>query len=126
MATTEEPTPGCTRPDRRRSLGDAGERRVADWYARRGYRVEARNWRTRHGELDLVATRRDELVFCEVKTRTSRRFGHPAEAVTPAKQQRIRGLALRWMAETGLKRRRIRFDVATVEGRWVEVRRGVF
>ena len=93
---------------------------------RRGYRVEARNWRTRNGELDLVVVRRGELVFCEVKTRTSRRFGHPAEAVTPAKQQRIRGLALQWMAVSGVRRRRIRFDVATVEGRDVDVRQGVF
>lgn len=93
---------------------------------RRGYRVEARNWRTRNGELDLVLARGGDLVFCEVKTRTSRRFGHPAEAVTPAKQQRIRGLALQWMAATGVRRTRIRFDVATVEGRHVEVRQGVF
>ena len=93
---------------------------------RRGYRVEARNWRTRNGELDLVVVCRGELVFCEVKTRTSRRFGHPAEAVTPAKQQRIRGLALQWMAVNGVRRRRIRFDVATVEGRDVDVRQGVF
>ncbi|MEM7286964.1 MAG: YraN family protein [Actinomycetota bacterium] len=112
--------------DRRRQLGDAGERRVSEWYRRRGYRVEARNWRSRHGELDLVLTRRGEVVFCEVKTRTSRRFGHPAEAVTPAKQERIRGLALEWMAATGVRRGRIRFDVATVEGRWVEVRRSAF
>lgn len=107
-------------------LGDAGERRVSDWYLRRGYRVQARNWRTRNGELDLVLVRRGQLVFCEVKTRTSRRFGHPAEAVTPAKQRRIRGLALQWMADTGIRRSRIRFDVATVEGRSVEVRQGVF
>ena len=114
------------RTDHRRTLGHAGERRVVDWYTRRGYRVEARNWRTRHGELDLVVSRRGVLVFCEVKTRTSRRFGHPAEAVTPAKQQRIRGLALQWIAAHDLRRRRVRFDVAAVEGRWVEVRQGVF
>lgn len=124
MATEPPSRPPST--DRRRLLGDAGERRVSDWYLRRGYRVEARNWRTRNGELDLVLVRRGELVFCEVKTRTSRRFGHPAEAVTPAKQQRIRGLALQWMADTGIRRRRIRFDVATVEGRQVDVRQGVF
>lgn len=124
MAT--DPAPTAHRTDRRRILGAAGERRVSEWYVRRGYRVEARNWRTRNGELDLVLLRRGELVFCEVKTRTSRRFGHPAEAVTPAKQQRIRGLALQWMAATGVRRGRIRFDVATVEGRRVEVRQGVF
>ena len=88
--------------------------------------VEARNWRTRHGELDLVLRHGDQLVFWEVKTRSSRRFGHPAEAVTPAKQQRIRGLALQWMADTGVRRRRIRFDVAAVEGGRVEVREAAF
>jgi len=53
-------------------------------------------------------------VFCEVKTRASTRFGAPFEAVTPAKQRRLRNLALRWLAERTTHRRTLRFDVASV------------
>lgn len=102
-------------------MGARGETLAADWYRRRGYQVLERNWRCRNGELDLVASRRGELVFCEVKTRTSRRFGHPAEAVTAAKQRRIRSLALQWIAARGVHATRLRFDVAAVEGRRVQV-----
>ncbi len=70
--------------------------------------------------------RRGELVFCEVKTRSSRRFGHPVEAVTYAKQRRIRQLAVLWMKATGTRRRNLRFDVAAVEGTRVEVWKAAF
>lgn len=111
--------------DPRRRLGDAGEELTAQWYAEQGYEVVARNWRCRNGELDLVAWRGGELVFCEVKTRSSRRFGHPLEAVDARKQHRIRGLALAFIAATGA-RGRMRFDVAAVENGRVEVYPGVF
>jgi putative endonuclease len=101
--------------DRRRDLGDAGEAYAARWYEAAGYRVLDRNWRCREGELDLVVARPGELVFCEVKTRRTERFGAPFEAVTTAKQRRIRGLGARWLAEhPGTDTRVVRFDVASV------------
>lgn len=104
--------------DPRRALGAAGEARAAAWYRSRGYEVLNRNWRCREGELDLVVSRGGVVVFVEVKTRRSDRYGSPAEAVTPAKQRRIRGLALRYLAETGRRPRRVRFDVvAILDGR---------
>jgi putative endonuclease len=113
---------------RARELGARGERLAAEWYATRGYQVVARNWRCRDGELDLVVARPGELVFCEVKTRSSDRFGVPAEAVTPAKQRRLRLLAARFLAAgaTGAVAgsgggRRLRFDVVAVTGDRVEV-----
>ncbi len=90
-----------------------------------GYRIVARNWRTRDGELDLIVARRGELVVCEVKTRSSRRYGHPLEAVTPTKQARIRRLAMAFLAETEA-RGRLRFDIATVESGRVEVFEAAF
>jgi putative endonuclease len=103
------------RPDARRTLGDAGEDLVARWYSDSGYRVLDRNWRCREGELDLVVTKDGVLVFCEVKTRRTTAFGVPAEAVTYAKQRRIRTLALRWLDEHPAARlRTLRFDVASV------------
>jgi putative endonuclease len=102
------------RVDPRRRLGNAGEDAVTAWYETSGYRVLDRNWRCREGELDLVVTGGDTLVFCEVKTRASTRFGAPVEAVTATKQRRLRMLATRWLAEHDIRRRTLRFDVASV------------
>ena len=117
----------------RQRLGSRGEQLTADWYVARGYRVVARNWRCREGEIDLVVEGEGDLVFCEVKTRMSDRFGVPAEAVTPAKQRRLRVLAARYLAEQGGGngsgaggRRGIRFDVAAVSGGRVEVIEAAF
>ena len=102
------------RVDPRRRLGVAGEDAVAQWYEAAGYDVLDRNWRCREGELALVVIRDAPLVFCEVKTRASTRFGAPFEAVTATKQRRLRNLALRWLADHGTHRRTLRFDVASV------------
>ncbi|MFI5054003.1 MAG: YraN family protein [Acidimicrobiia bacterium] len=102
-------------PDPRRALGAAGEEAVASWYRDEGYRVLDRNWRCREGELDLVVARTGQVVFCEVKTRRNTTFGVPQEAVTPAKQRRLRVLASRWLAAHPEARARdLRFDVASV------------
>jgi len=110
----------------RQRLGASGERRAARRYEADGWEVVARNWRCRDGELDLVVRRGDVLAFVEVKTRVSDRFGHPAEAVTVAKQRRIRRLASRFCAETGVHGRRLRFDVVSVLAGQVEVYENAF
>jgi putative endonuclease len=97
-------------------LGDHGERLVASWYEARGFTVLARNWRVREGELDLVVGRGGLVVVCEVKTRSSGRFGSPLEAVTPVKQRRLRRLAVAWLAATDRRATTVRFDVAAVHG----------
>ena len=97
----------------RLALGAAGEDRAAAWYRAHGYEVLARNWRCREGEIDLICARSRTVVVCEVKTRTSLAFGHPAEAVTPAKQRRIRQLAAQWLATAApFRPSEVRFDVA--------------
>jgi putative endonuclease len=105
---------GASRPDPRRALGADGEAAVARWYEQAGYEVLDRNWRVREGELDLVLRRDRTIVFCEVKTRRGTGFGFPAEAVTYAKQRRLRGLALRWLETRGIRAKSLRFDVASV------------
>jgi putative endonuclease len=98
----------------RRVVGDAGEDAVARWYERAGFRIVARNWRVREGEIDVIARRRDVLVFCEVKTRRGDAYGEPFEAVTARKQLRIRALATRWLSVSGEHADLLRFDVASV------------
>lgn len=113
---------------RRVVLGASGEELVASWYEARGYQVVDRNWRCRDGEIDLIVRAGSDLAFCEVKTRTSLAFGHPAEAVTVAKQRRLRLLASRWLAEghSPVRPSEIRFDVAAVIGREVDVIEAAF
>jgi len=110
----------------RQELGRAGEARAASWYEERGFVTLAKNWRCREGELDLVVRRGELVVFCEVKTRSSTRFGTPAEAVTVAKQRRIRRLALRYLAEHPQAAGTLRFDVAAVTPRGIEVIEAAF
>lgn len=125
------PTPVSARVDPRRTLGAAGEDAVAAWYQAAGYEVLERNWRRREGELDLVLARARVVVFCEVKTRSTDAFGAPVEAITHQKRQRLRVLAAKWLDETKLVVREVRFDVASV--RWprneraaIEVLEGAF
>lgn len=105
----------------RRALGASGEEAAARWYVSNGYAIVARNWRCREGEIDLILQKGSLIVFCEVKTRRSDAFGSPFEAVTVTKQRRIRGLALRWLEESGNHADELRFDVAGVMGEKVDV-----
>jgi len=81
------------------AVGRFGEELAVAHLRAAGMEVLARNWRCREGELDVVARDGTELVFVEVKTRSSTGFGVPAEAVDRAKSARIRHLALRWLME---------------------------
>ena len=111
----------------RQATGAWGEAQVARWYQARGYSVLARNWRAPGGELDLVVAKGDEVVFCEVKSRSSAAFGTPAEAVTPGKQARLRRLAGQWLAADGRSWSAVRFDVASVvRGQVAEVIQAAF
>ncbi|GGY86559.1 YraN family protein [Streptomyces poonensis] len=86
----------------RGALGRYGEELAARRLAEAGMTVLERNWRCgRTGEIDIVARDGDALVVCEVKTRRAGSFEHPMAAVTPAKAERLRGLAERWLQEHG-------------------------
>ncbi len=94
-----------------RVLGDRGERAAARFLRRKGMRVITRGYRTRYGEIDLIARDGDILVFVEVK---SRRQGVPAEAVTFEKQRRITLAALHFLRKHDLLDLRSRFDIVAV------------
>jgi uncharacterized protein (TIGR00252 family) len=114
----------------RRDTGRLGEGLAARWYEAHHYEILDRNWRCREGELDLVARRDLLVVFCEVKTRTSDRFGTGSEAVTLTKRRRVRRLAGRWLAERGSAcldgAVDVRFDVASLTGGALEVTEDAF
>ena len=94
--------------------GRLGEDLASAHLVEQGLTVLERNWRCDVGELDIVAREGDVLVICEVKTRSSRRFGDPLEAVTPSKAARLRRLAARWVVEHEVRPREIRIDLVGV------------
>jgi putative endonuclease len=107
----------------------AGEDAAAAWYRSQGYDVVARNWRAPGGELDLVVVRPalGLVVFCEVKTRSSARYGTGFDAVDRRKQARLRALASRWLATQDRHWPNLRFDVVAVDSRGhLEVRPSAF
>src|SRR5689334_3406415 len=83
------------------TLGRRGEEAAARYLLGLGWQIIDRNWRCPGGELDLVARDGAHLVVCEVKTRSTLRFGTPAEAIDHAKARRLRRLAERWATEHG-------------------------
>jgi putative endonuclease len=98
----------------RKFLGREGEDRAAKFLAKRGYRILERNYRTRSGEIDLIALDQGVVVFVEVKTRTSDAFGAPELAVTPQKQRRMLKAALAYMKYRKLHQVPCRFDVVAI------------
>jgi putative endonuclease len=102
--------------DLRQQLGKSGEDVACEELRRRGYAILARRFRTRSGELDIVARDGATLVFVEVKARSSRRFGEAAEAVTFRKRQRLARMAEEFLVRSRLTRVPCRFDVVAV--RW--------
>ena len=95
-------------------LGRQGEALACQYLSRQGYRVIVRNYRTKLGEIDIIAEEQGTLVFVEVKTRRGHQCGHPFEAVTPAKCRQISKVALEYLAETGREGQSARFDVVAI------------
>ena len=92
--------------------GAWGENAAAEWLVSRGWHILERNYRTRFGELDIIAENERFLVFFEVKTRRNARFAAACEAVTPAKQARLIAAAEAWLPAE----KQPRFDVIEVYG----------
>lgn len=99
----------------RQDLGKRGEEIAVHELERRGYAILARRYRTRYGEIDIVARDAETTVFVEVKARATCEFGTAAEAVTPWKQRRLARMASDYIARHGLDRRPCRFDVVAID-----------
>jgi putative endonuclease len=100
----------------RQEFGKAGEDAAVRELERRGYAILARRYRTRHGEIDIVARDGETTVFVEVKARTTAEFGGAAAAVTPIKQRRLAAMAVDYVARQRLSGRPCRFDVVAIDG----------
>ncbi|TWP45135.1 YraN family protein [Lentzea tibetensis] len=100
--------------NRNHELGRKGEDVACEFLENQGLVVLSRNWACRDGELDVVATDGDQLVVCEVKTRSSDWFGGPDESVSPAQLDRVRKLGMRWLAAYRVGWCRVRVDLVFV------------
>ncbi|OYD16081.1 YraN family protein [candidate division WOR-3 bacterium JGI_Cruoil_03_51_56] len=98
----------------RKAVGQKGEQLACDFLKEKGYRILDRNHRSRLGEIDIVCNDSGAIVFVEVKTRTSNRFGLPAESVGPQKQKRLRRLAQEYLITHQLEQCDVRFDVLSI------------
>jgi putative endonuclease len=98
----------------RQTLGRFGEERAAIHVADLGYEIIERNWRSRLGEIDLIARDQDQLVFIEVKTRNGSGYGHPFEAITGEKISRMRKLAANWCQAREVSALKVRLDAISV------------
>ncbi len=99
---------------RNKALGAYGEKIAAEFLQKSGMAILDRNWTSRFGEIDIVARDADVLVICEVKTRTSNRYGTSSEAVTAQKARRLRTLAEAWLQAHELSPSCTRIDVVAV------------
>jgi len=97
----------------RQALGKWGEEQAAVYLQRQGLQIVERNYRCPLGEIDIIARDGDCLVFCEVKTRSSSRYGLPQEAVAWSKQQKIIKVAS-WYLGDREPATDIRFDVIAI------------
>ena len=98
----------------RQTLGKLGEELAVAELERRGYAITARRYRTRCGEIDIVAECEGVVVFVEVKARNDAEFGTAAEAVTPWKQRRLTRMAKDYLTRERIVDRPCRFDVVAI------------
>lgn len=106
---------GAMSDDARHRLGECGEDLACRELRQRGYVILDRRYRTRFGEIDIVARDSDVLVFVEVKARVGDRFGAAAAGVTGWKRRRIARMAADYLARHGLSDLPCRFDVVAID-----------
>jgi putative endonuclease len=99
----------------RQSLGESGENLAVRELSARGYAILARRYRTRHGEIDIVAEHEGTIVFIEVRAKATAEFGHAAESVTDAKQRKVTAMAVDYLARHRIANRPCRFDVVAID-----------
>ena len=98
----------------RQRFGEQGES-LAVWYLKKnGYKILEQNYRTKLGEIDIIAKENKTLVFVEVKSRKSIRYGNPKWALTPKKQRKISMVALTYLKATNQSNIKARFDVVAI------------
>lgn len=97
-----------------KELGEKAERLAEAFFMDKGYHVLERNYRVRCGEIDLILEDRSRIIFVEVKSRLSAKYGLPQEAITYHKKRQIIRVAKWYLQKKGCMEREIRFDVLAI------------
>jgi len=97
-----------------KEYGKKGEIDAVRYLKKNGYRIIEKNYRTRLGEIDIIAKDGKTIVFVEVKARRSIRYGHPKWAITPKKKRNMSMVALHYLKSTHQNKAKARFDVVTI------------
>lgn len=100
--------------NRQQQFGEKSESLAVKKLKKEGYKILERNYRTRLGEIDIIAEDGEVITFIEVKARRSESYGTPQHAVTPIKQKKISMVALSYLKEKNQFGKRARFDVVTI------------
>ena len=98
----------------KQQLGKSGEEFAVGLLKQNGYKIIARNYKTKLGEIDIIASDKDTICFIEVKLRSSDRFGTPQEAVLAKKQRQISRASLLYLKDNDLLNKKARFDVVAI------------
>ena len=98
-----------------KTLGEKGEDIAAAFLEKKGYHILFRNYKCSFGEIDIIAKHKKTLSFIEVKTRSTKKYGLPQEAVTSVKQAKISRVALEFVQRYKMDNRTARFDVVSVQ-----------
>jgi len=98
-----------------RATGQLGEKLAQDFLKGRGYNIVEANYRSPDGEIDIVASKNDVLVFVEVRTKSSRAFGPPEESITPRKKQKLVQVAQHYVQTHDIQESSWRIDFVAVE-----------
>lgn len=99
----------------KRETGIQGEQFAAEYLKSQGRKIVAQNVRAPFGEIDLIVEDNETLVFVEVKTRHSKKFGYPEEAVSYFKKRKLIQLAQWYLMSRRITNKRVRFDVLAIE-----------
>lgn len=100
---------------KRRETGALGEKVAGAFLENNGYEIIEKNYRCAEGEVDIIATQGNTLVFIEVRTKRNRQYGSPEESITLVKSERLRGLAERYMQEQEKTKVNWRIDLVAIE-----------
>ncbi len=112
--------------NRRIELGKKGEDISVKFLKKRGYEIIERNYRCSLGEIDIIAEDKNVLCFVEVKTRNTKEYGLPEEAIDGYKQKKLTRVALAYLKQNNIHKRYLRFDIVCVYPDRIELIKDAF
>ncbi len=110
----------------RQKIGKEGETKAIDFLKNNGYQILETNYKTKFGEIDIIAEENNEIVFIEVKTRTNNSFGVPQLAVNSRKQNKLTKTALHYIKIKNIYNKNFRFDVVAQINNHIELIKNAF